>query len=197
MRGVDRHRAASRLEVGLNAVSQTLAVVVIGIGDRNFVVAFRLQDFRHDLALTRIGRRRAEEKAIVLNRRQRRRGCGWRDHDRAVGDGDVRQNGGGHAGTVSAHDGCDAFRGDQTLSRGSCGRGVDAGAVSANRRQRLAAQEGLTIGDLLHRQLSAGAHGGGHRFNRAGKAQKNADFHGMRSGVRRAGHGQRCDSSRK
>jgi hypothetical protein len=61
------------LEGGIQGIGEALAVVVVDIGDGDALDAVLLQDFRQDLALLGVRRRRTENQVLVLERGQRRR----------------------------------------------------------------------------------------------------------------------------
>jgi len=90
---VDGDRATSGFVGCLEAVGETLAVVVVGVGHRDFLDAEVHQDFRHHDALTRIRRGGAEEQAVVFVVLVAKAGrCGrGRYHDHAVRHGNVGQ----------------------------------------------------------------------------------------------------------
>jgi len=187
MRGAQRDRAARGGEGRLEAVGQTLAVVVVGVGHRDRGDAAILQDVGHDLALARVRRRGAEEQPVILGRREAGRGRRGRDHHDAVGARDVLEDGARHTRAIRAHDAVDLVRGHQTLG-GSLGRGgVDAGRVAADRGDRVpAAQQRARRVDLVDRKLGTRRHVGREGFERAGKAQHDADLDVFGRG--RAGH---------
>ena len=68
VRGADCHCAAGCLKCSLKRVGQTLAVVVVGIGDGDFGDALLHQHFGHHDALARIRWRCSEKQAIVFDR---------------------------------------------------------------------------------------------------------------------------------
>src|SRR5690606_33511183 len=57
MRGRDRDRTARLLPVALDRLGQTLAVVVVGVGEGDGAHALVLQDVADDFALARVGGR--------------------------------------------------------------------------------------------------------------------------------------------
>ena len=59
--------AARFFEVGFDAVGQTLAIVVIGIGQRRGLDTFVLQNGGKNLSLSRIRRGGAEKQTVVID----------------------------------------------------------------------------------------------------------------------------------
>jgi hypothetical protein len=194
MRGDDGHRAATCLERSRERVGKALAVVVVGVGDRERRDPFFLQDVGHDLALTRIRRRGAEEQAIVLDRRQARRRGGRRDRGHAIRHGDIVDDGARDAGTVGAHDRDDIVGRDEALGSGSGRSGIDAGGIGAHRSDRLTTEELAGIGSFLHRHFRAGGHGWCQRLDRAGKAEDHTHLH---FGLGRCGQRENAGGGKK
>ena len=176
MRGRDRHLAARGFESLLEAVGQTLAVVVVGIGNRSFLDALFHHDFGHDDALTGIRGGSAEEQAVVFDGRQRGRGGRGREHHHPVRDTHVLQRRGGLTRALAADDAFDAIGRDQAVRRGGRSGRVGAAGVTAHGGHGRPTQQLARIRHFLDRQLGTRGHGRRHRFQRAGEGQQHADL---------------------
>ncbi|EKD61797.1 MAG: hypothetical protein ACD_54C00093G0001 [uncultured bacterium] len=177
MRDVDGHDATLGGERGRNRFAQTLAVVGVGIGQRDRLHALFQQDVSHDFAFARIRRRGAEEQAIIFSGRQRRRGRRGRHHRNAVRTRNLLQHSPGHTRAVAAHDALDAISGDDPLCGGHTGCRVTTGIVGAHRNEVPAVRDLARSVGFRNRQFSGVGHVAGQRFDRAGKADQNAKFH--------------------
>ena len=178
MGGVDGHGATSGLKRGLERIGKAFAIVIIGVGHRNFLDAFFHQHLCHDHALACIRGGGPEKQAIVgIVRVAQPRACGrGGDHHNTIGQRHVLQDRAGHTRTIRPHDAFNSVRGNQTFRSGCRRTRIRAGGIRAYRGDLGTIQQQATVCDFFHRQFRAIRHRGGQRFNRTGKAQDHAKF---------------------
>ncbi len=170
-------------------VGETLAVVVVDVGDAQLVHAAGDERLGEDFRVVGVRRRGPVDEVLVVERGVGRGSRRRRDLENAVRDRDVvgNRHRNARAHTTNDADGPIVDR----LGRGG-GRHIGRDAVVvAGDDLEVAAVDAALIVDVLGSQLGRSEHGRGERVERAGEAENDGD-----RGVSRHRGGARCEHQR-